>query len=147
MKLCGKWKTKINNVIFTVGSMRKFLFFLITIITFAFLSLGGVNGASVSVSAVVGNIVPAPVILSVTPNANPKLLAHSTLQQYNIAFQNQDQSTVFYTITPATGYVNPSSGTISTYDSSSGATISFMYLAPDSIPTTNPTTVTVTISN
>ena len=128
--------------------MRKVLIIpLLFTVSSAFCFFAWAAGSSVSVSAVVGNIIPAPVIISVSPSSNPKLLARNALQNFSVSFRDQTKSTVYYTVTAASGFVNPSSGVVTSYDSSSGATVSFLYLAPSSVPATNPTAITVTLSN
>lgn len=102
---------------------------------------------SVIVSAVVGNINHAPVILSVIPDSNPRFLRVNRTQSYTLYFRDNEKDTVSYTMTPANGFTHPISGTIeaSNYDASSWAYINFLYLAP-SIPVENET-ITLTIND
>lgn len=89
---------------------------------------------SVVVSAVVWNLNHSPVIISVVPNNNPKVLKNTSLQNFTIYFRDDEKDTVYYTITPRDWYTNPTSWVInhSNYDSGSGAYINFSYLAPSS---------------
>lgn len=104
---------------------------------------------SVQVTAVVGNMNHSPVVVSLSPSSNPKLLGQNKIQSYSLYFRDDEKDTVSYTITPGSGYVNPLNGAISSpeYDSASGAYIHFTYLSPASIPAPNPTTVTVTLND
>jgi|GEM_PF-2367084 len=104
---------------------------------------------SVNVSAIVGAINHAPVILSVTPSSDPKLLGTNKIQNYTIYFRDDEKDTITYTITPVSGYTNPISGTINPadYDGADGAYINFTYLSPSAVPAPNPTTVTVTLND
>lgn len=104
---------------------------------------------SVNVSAIVGAINHAPVILSVTPSSNPKLLGTNKIQNYTLYFRDDEQDTITYTITPVSGYTNPISGTVNPadYDGSDGAYINFTYLSPSVVPAPNPTTVTITFND
>lgn len=100
-------------------------------------------------TAIVGVGNHSPIIVSLSPGSDPKLLARSKIQNYTLYFRDDEKDTVTYTITPASGYTNPISGTINSasYDAGSGAYVNFTYLAPSSIPVTNPTTVTVTLND
>lgn len=117
--------------------MKKFLYsalillFLLSSFLFAFAA-----NQSVQVSAVVGNINHSPVIGSVSPASDPKLLGVSSIQNYTLYFRDDEKDAVSYTITPVDGYTNPISGTIGTgsYDSASGTYITFTYLAPATTP-------------
>ncbi|MDD4151221.1 MAG: hypothetical protein PHR68_01275 [Candidatus Gracilibacteria bacterium] len=110
--------------------MKKFLG-IISIIALSFSNYTfGIN--SVVVSAVVGNINASPVIISVNPSSNPKMIKINNLQDYIIYFRDNEKDIVYYSITAESGATNPISGTInhSDYDSGSGAYINFRYLAP-----------------
>lgn len=87
---------------------------------------------SVMVSAVVGNLNHAPVIINVIPSSNPKILQNKSLQNFSLYFRDDEKDTVYYTITPRDWYTTPTSWVInsSNYDSASGAYINFSYLAP-----------------
>ena len=130
--------------------MKRLFFSLLGIITilssivFAFAA-----NQSVQVSAVVGIINHSPVILSVNPHSDPKILGVTNIQNYSLYFQDDEKDTISYTITPLNGYTNPISGTISTgsYDSASGAYITFTYLSPATPPAGNLTTVTITLND
>ena len=132
--------------------MRKFLSTLLAIIIL-FCSALFVFAAnqSVQVSAVVGNINHAPIILSTLPASDPKLLASNKIQNYAIYFRDDERDPISYTITPANGggFVSPISGTIQStdYDTASGAYVHFTYLSPAVAPASNPTTVTVTLTD
>lgn len=104
---------------------------------------------SVTVTAIVGAINHAPVILSVTPSSDPKLLGRNKIQNYTLYFRDDEQDAITYTITPVSGYTNPISGTVNPtdYDGSDGAYINFTYLSPSTTPAPNPTTVTVTLND
>ncbi|MDP2103968.1 MAG: hypothetical protein Q8K26_03540 [Candidatus Gracilibacteria bacterium] len=104
---------------------------------------------SVNVSAIVGAINHAPVVLSVTPSSNPKLLGTNKIQNYTLYFRDDENDTVTYTITPVSGYTNPISGAINPadYDGANGAYINFTYLSASAVPAPNPTTVTVTLND
>lgn len=101
------------------------------------------------VTAIVGAGNHSPVVLSVSPANDPKLLSRNKIQNYTLYFRDDEKDTVTYTITPVSGYANPISGTISTtdYDSASGAYVNFTYLSPANLPAPNPTTVTVTLND
>ncbi len=87
---------------------------------------------SVIVSAVVWNDNHAPIILSVTPNSDPRILAKNKTQSYTIYFRDDEKDQITYTITPQNWFANPISGTIlsSDYDTASWAYINFLYLSP-----------------
>lgn len=102
---------------------------------------------SVIVSAVVGSLNHAPIILSVSPNSNPRILKKNATQSYTIYFKDDEKDTVYYTISPVSWYTNPISWTISSsnYDASNWAYINFLYLAP---ATANPSEkIIVTIND
>ena len=104
---------------------------------------------SVQVTAIVGSINHSPVVLTITPSSDPKLLGRNKIQNYTIYFRDDEKDTAYYTLTPVAGFTNPISGTISpaSYDSQSGAFITFTYLSPATIPSPNPTTLTVTLND
>lgn len=87
---------------------------------------------SVIVSAVVWTDNHSPVILSVNPNSNPRILATNKTQSYTIYFRDDEKDQITYTITPDNWFANPISGTIlsSNYDTASWAYINFLYLSP-----------------
>lgn len=125
--------------------MKKILIFFI--LTSLILSPFELNAEkSVIVSAIVGNINHAPVVLSVTPNSNPRLLKINKTQTYSLFLRDDEKDTLYYNIIPNNGYTNPISGTInpSDYNSSSGVYINFLYLAP-AISTSD--TITVVIND
>lgn len=87
---------------------------------------------SVIVSAVVWTWNHAPIILSVTPNSDPRILAKNRIQSYTIYFRDDEKDQITYTITPENWFSNPMNGTIlsSNYDADNGAYINFLYLSP-----------------
>lgn len=110
--------------------MKKFLW----IISIIALSISNYSfwANSVVVSAVVWNINAAPVVISVNPSSNPRMLKVNTLQDYAVYFRDNEKDSVYYTITAQSWAVTPISWTInpSNYDSWSWAYINFKYLAP-----------------
>ena len=117
---------------------------LISSVCFAFAAT-----PAIQVSAIVGAINHAPVVLTVLPSSDPKLLARGKIQNYSVYFRDDEKNTMYYTVTPVSGFASPISGTISPtdYDSASGAYVNFTYLAPSTTPAPNPTTVTVTLND
>ena len=90
---------------------------------------------SVIVSAVVGNINHAPVIVSITPNWNPELLASNSLQNFSAVFRDDELNDIYYTITTEANwwYTSPISWKISQSDYNwNQAIIDFAFLAPSS---------------
>ncbi|MEA3386864.1 MAG: hypothetical protein U9Q66_00190 [Patescibacteria group bacterium] len=57
---------------------------------------------SVTVSAVVGNLNHSPVVTSITPNNNPKLLKAYSLQNFVVKFRDDEKNHIYYTITTQT---------------------------------------------
>lgn len=104
---------------------------------------------AVQVTAIVGTMNHSPVVLSVTPSSDPKMLGVSKIQNYTLYFRDDEKDAVSYTITSADGYTNPVSGAVSAsnYDSGSGAYVNFTYLAPATVPAGNLTAVTVTLND
>lgn len=104
---------------------------------------------SVNVSAVVGSLNHAPVVLTMSPSSDPKLLGTNKIQNYTLYFRDDERDMVYYTITPVDGYTNPISGTINAadYDTASGAYVNFTYLSPSVIPAWNLSTITVTLND
>lgn len=90
--------------------------------------------SSVIVSAVVGSLNQAPLVLSVNPNWDPWILETNSIQDYIIYFKDNEKDTVYYTVTPwdNSWYVTPISWVINPwdYDSNNWAYINFLYLAP-----------------
>lgn len=117
--------------------MKKFLASILVVFIGSASSLFFVfaNG-SVGVSAVVGSLNHSPVITTLTPSSDPKLLGTNKIQNYTLYFRDDEKDTVSYTITPMDGYTNPINGTINPgdYDSGSGAYINFTYLSPATLP-------------
>ena len=87
---------------------------------------------NVVVSAVVGNINHAPIIISIIPNSSPELLASNSLQNFIITFKDDETNETFYTITTENNwwYTSPISWKIKSTDFIwSEAKINFSYLA------------------
>lgn len=101
--------------------MKKFLIILVGIIGIISSLFYVFADQSVQVTAIVGSINHSPVIASVSPSGDPKLLAKNKIQNYTLYFRDDEKDIVSYTITSVSGYANPISGTISAtdYDSSS----------------------------
>ena len=100
---------------------------------------------TVVVSAIVGNINSAPLIISVTPSSDPKLLGAGEVQNFSVYYRDNEKDSATFTVTPQDGFVTPISGRIpkSSYDTNSGATINFTYRAPESSVGTSQVTVTI----
>jgi len=130
--------------------MKKPLIICLLVLSAAFFSWFFVSAnQSVQVSAVVGSLNHSPIVLSLAPASELKMLGTSKIQNYILSFRDDEKDTVSYTITPADGYTNPISGTINPgdYDSGSGAYVNFTYLAPATVPAGNLTTATVTLND
>ncbi len=124
--------------------MKKIIF----IFSFIFLILLQTQAnQSVVVSAIVWNQNSAPIIISINPDSNPRILKTNRTQSYTLYFRDNEKDFVSYTITPKNWYTTPISGTIksSDYDNNNWAYINFLYLAPaTAYPDEN---VTVTIND
>lgn len=114
--------------------MKKTLFIILLTLSIIFSSWNNVWWSSVILSWVVGSGNHTPKVLSVTPNGNPEILAASSMQDFSISLEDNEQDNITYTITPEAsgGSVNPTTGNISSFDSNSGATLNFTYSAPSS---------------
>ena len=102
---------------------------------------------SITVSAVVGNINHAPIIISITPNNNPKLLASNSLQNFSILFRDDEKNHIYYTITTEVDwwYTSPISWEISLTDYLwTEAKINFSYLSWDNTWTKK---ITITLND
>lgn len=106
--------------------MKKYIIWCIIVALWVTL----VSAKDVLVTARVWVINSKPVVLSVNPANNPKLLWVSTAQSYTLYFRDDEKNPVTYTITPDAGFTNISNGVVNTYDSQSGAYINFTYFAP-----------------
>lgn len=128
--------------------MRKFLSttFALTILLLPMLFVFAAN-QSVQVSAIVDMPNHPPVVLSVLPASDPKLLGQNKIQNYSVYFRDDEKDTVIYTITPASGYTNTINGTITSYDTASGAYITFTYLSPTTVASPGPTSITLTLDD
>lgn len=88
---------------------------------------------TIVLSAVVWNINHAPIIISITPNGDPELLAKDSLQNFSIRYRDDEVNHTYYTITTETNwwYTSPISWEISSSDYVWDiATIDFSFLAP-----------------
>ncbi|MDD2565682.1 MAG: hypothetical protein PHZ26_02020 [Candidatus Gracilibacteria bacterium] len=115
----------------------------------ALLSLTGVFygfANNVLVTATVGTINHSPIILSVNPSDNPRLLKTNKIQKYIIKLRDDEKDIINYTITAMSGFVSPVNGQISTFDSLSGAYINFTYITPSSVPTGSLDKITLTLT-
>lgn len=123
---------------------------IISIISiFVFLINSALANSNVTVSAVIWNINSAPLILSVNPSSSLNILEEWESQVFIINIRDIERDTLYYTITPENGYVNPISWIIesSEYNSEWETSITFTYLAPVPAPSWNYDKVTVTISD
>lgn len=123
---------------------------LIFIFSFVFLILLTAQAnQSVIVSAIVWNQNSAPIIMSVNPDSNPRILKTNRTQSYTLYFRDNEKDNVSYTITPLNGYTTPISGSISPadYDSNNWAYINFLYLAPPTAYTNESIIVTINDGN
>ncbi len=113
--------------------MKKIFSILLLAIISIYYSNLSFSSNPVIVSAIVWNLNHSPLVISVTPNNDPKLLKTNALQNFSLYFRDDEKDTVYYTITPVDWYTNPISGVINSadYDSLSGAYINFAYLAPN----------------
>lgn len=104
---------------------------------------------NVIVSAVVWSINQAPLVVSVNPSSNPRILWTNKTQSYSVWFSDNEKDTIYYTITPKDGYTNPVSWVInpSDYDVNWNAYVNFLYLSPASAPSWWFTDITVTLND
>ncbi len=102
---------------------------------------------SVIVTAIVWNQNQAPVVITVNPSDDPRMLKVSKIQRYSIYFNDNEKDTVSYTITSPDWYIYPANGTISSFDSSSWAYINFTYSSPASAPVWNLSSITITLND
>lgn len=109
--------------------MKKYIIALILLAC----TFGVSNATNVLVTAKVWTLNSKPVVISVNPASNPRILQKNRSQNYAIYFQDDEKDTVTYTITPDSGFVNVSNGTIrlADYDTSNRAYINFTYFAPN----------------
>lgn len=105
-----------------------------------------------TISAIVGNSNHTPIVTEIIPNSDPVYLDNSVegslvKQNYSIKFRDDENDTVTYTITPESGgwAVNPTSWTVTSYDSNDEAYIFFEYISP--LTAVWAKTITVTISD
>ena len=91
-----------------------------------------ISAQNVVVSAIVWNINSAPIIISMNPNTDIKLLQNSEVQNFSIYYQDREKDPITFTITPKDGYVQPINWKIlkNEYNYSSWSTFTFTYLAP-----------------
>jgi hypothetical protein len=96
--------------------MKKYIIALILLSC----TFGVSYATNVLVTAKVGNLNSKPIVISVNPASNPRILQKNKSQNYAIYFQDAEKDIVTYTITPDSGFVNVSNGTIrlADYDTS-----------------------------
>lgn len=125
---------KINNLFYKYLDMKKIISFFILFISLLNITIANEN---VIVSAIVWLSNHPPLVLSVIPNSDPRIIKTNKTQSYTLYFKDDEKNIITYTITAWSGFTNPISWTISSldYDSSSWAYINFLYLSP---PTSNP---------
>ena len=125
--------------------MRKIISLLLILLPIFTIVNHVIASWSVTISAIVGNINHAPVIISISPNWNPEALPTSTLQGFSIVVKDDEKDTITYTYTPQDGSTNPINWTINTWDYnwSNEATINFDYLSPSTWVWTTKVTVTI----
>lgn len=114
---------------------------------------GIIAADTLTLSAVVGNSNHTPIVTEINPDLNPNYLSHSTgtdlvKQNYYIKFRDDEKDNVTYTITTQSNWwaVNPTSWTITSYDTNNEAYIFFEYISPTTATFENKT-ITVTISD
>jgi len=100
---------------------------------------------SVTISAIVGNINSAPVILNISPNWNPEALPTNTLQNFSITVKDAEKDNITYTYTAQDWNTTPISWTIltSSYDVNNQVIINFSYLSPSVAVWTTKITLTI----
>lgn len=101
----------------------------------------------VIVTAIVEGADLPPAIIGRNPDVDVNPLPKNSSQNYSIHFTEYEKQPVTYTITPQYGYVNPTSGQITSYDTASGAYIHFTHLTPSADPATNPYSITITVND
>ncbi|EKE29755.1 MAG: hypothetical protein ACD_2C00105G0002 [uncultured bacterium (gcode 4)] len=106
-----------------------------------------VADSRVVVTATVGNANHPPVILRINPSDDPRLLKTNRVQQYSAYFKDDEKDEITFTITSPDWYVYPTDWIVSTFDSASGAYISFTYASPSSVPAWNLSRITLTIND
>ena len=104
---------------------------------------------SININAVVGNINHSPIILSINPDSNPRIIRTNKTQSYTIYFSDNEKDEITYTITPKDWYSNPISWTIYSedYDNNNWAYINFLYLSPSIIPNWNISEIVLTLND
>ncbi|HRI36025.1 MAG TPA: hypothetical protein PK765_02955 [bacterium] len=127
--------------------MKRF-FLILGLVTLSATMLWTVSAnQKVIITAVVQGANLPPAVIGRNPDVDVNPLPKNSSQNYSIHFTEYEKQSVTYTVTPQYGYVNPTSGTISSYDSASGAYIHFTHLTPSSDPATNPYAITITIND
>lgn len=109
--------------------MKKYIFIAIGILLL--LSVA-VYAKDVFVTAKVGIQNSKPIVISVNPSNNPKLLWKNKSQSYTLYFRDDEKDPVSYSITAQSWSTNITSWNIASldYDTASWAYISFLYFAP-----------------
>lgn len=87
-----------------------------------------------------------PVIMSINPSDDPRLLRANKVQKYIVYVKDEEKDDIHYEITPSRWYVNPVNWLItsSSLDNSSWAYINFTYISPS---TAWMDTITITTHN
>lgn len=124
--------------------MKKFISFLI--LAFLIFWIQYVNANKVWIYATVWWVNQAPVIESINPSSDPKIIRVLNTQDYAITISDQEMDNISFTITADDGFVNLSSGNISSYTNGLWY-INFTYLAPSSPPAWNFSKIYVTLND
>ena len=121
--------------------MKKTLLLSLACAGFVFLAFGvffwrSQAAQNVSVSATVGNVNAAPVVLSVTPSSSPIAISVNGTQNVSLKIKDAEGDPISYTITTPYGGVSPSSGTITDSAALMAGTayINFLHVAPATAP-------------
>lgn len=136
-----------NSIIHIKDTLKNKAFLYLAWVISALILTVVIASTDVLVTAIVWNNNHAPVILSVNPSDDPRILRTNKVQKYIIYFKDDEKNNSTFTVTPTYWYVNPISWSISSYDSLSWAYINFTYIAPSTVPTWNLDDITVTIND
>lgn len=115
--------------------MKKYIIALILVVSIAGLSYA----SNVLITAKVWSLNSRPIVITLNPANDPKLLQRWKTQAYELYFQDIEKDEVTYSITPSFWTTNILNGTISIddtntandYDSNSWAYLNFTYFAPN----------------
>ena len=102
------------------------------------------------VYATVWSLNQAHIVVSVSPNSDPKLLQRSKTQLYSLKISDNEKDNLSYTITSDDWYLNLDSWVINSSDYALNnwfAYINFLYLAPGVPPSGNFTKIYITIND